>query len=161
MNAAQLKELIDRPAAMRANHLHTLDNLAQRYPYFQVLRMLLARGKYTLRKSDAKRNINLALLYATDRRRFRSFMEAAKRSIQPSYPGTHRSLSTSSFQPEFTPPTTAPSSLPPLQIPDTMSDSERDNLVNEINYQLDDLKRNMRHYEETIRDYEDRFKKKL
>ena len=90
MNRQQLLELIRRPAAMNAQRLQEVERLLRRYPYFQGARMLLARGKYHMRRADARRNITMASLYATDKQQFKQFMSQRKKPVSVRPPGNYK-----------------------------------------------------------------------
>ena len=73
------KELLSywvmKPEAIEANDLNTLKSLVDRYPYFQLGHVLLAKGSSDLGKEDVKALLNKAAIYALNRKGLQRLIE--------------------------------------------------------------------------------------
>lgn len=67
MNRNELVEFLRDPSSLSSENLEELEKIAAEAPYFQSVRMLLAKGSRMLNDPSAKKRIATAAIYATDR----------------------------------------------------------------------------------------------
>ncbi|MDX1905138.1 MAG: hypothetical protein SFU27_13370 [Thermonemataceae bacterium] len=91
MNTDTLLKLLQNPALLKDEHTEELEEIAQKYPYFQLAHVLLAKNLQQKGSSLASQKIRRASLYVTDRDLFKKF-------IQNAYQVTHISNMESSLE---------------------------------------------------------------
>ena len=152
MNRSQFLKLIRHPSSVNQQLLQQVDRLLNRYPYFQGAHVLIARTKYLMRSPGARKDINLASLYTTDRQLFKDFMSKKSTGVKANPPGNYSPTSKASSR------TSKRLSLrtAPLKRPDyvtpTLSSKAREELVNSVMQELESLKRNMDNFTHAERD---------
>ena len=67
MNRNELVEFLRDPSSLSSENLEELEKIAAEAPYFQSVRMLLAKGSKMLNDPSAKKRVGTAAIYATDR----------------------------------------------------------------------------------------------
>ena len=127
-----LLDLIRRPWAISASQLQKVEQLLQRYPYFQVARLLAARAKQNMRLPDARRTLALASLYTTNRGILRNFLEKKAQPKAEKLP--EKQVGAGTFEPTKVPAQLSPEAQVehlerPTYITDTMGDDERERLI--------------------------------
>ena len=158
MNRQQILALIRRPQSINAQQLRQLEQLLGRYPYFQGAHTLAARGKYNIGRPDARKNITLASLYATDKQRFKEFMSKKAKSVEAKPPGRYNPSKPQPVRKSIPPP---PQPKSPTYVAKTLPEAEREKLVGEIMSELGSLRHNMQQFEhradaqEPVRHYVD------
>lgn len=75
MQAQQLLKLLHHPLDITPREVTSLCDLVKRYPYFQVVYMLLAKAAYDADSSTSAQVVQTAAVYATDRRRLKMLLE--------------------------------------------------------------------------------------
>ena len=87
MTKQEISHLLKRPHAIAEEQLFSLQYLLQRYPYFQSIRMLIAKTKYRLRSPDARNFLSKTTLYATDLKKLKAFVRGVDVAVRP--PGNY------------------------------------------------------------------------
>ncbi len=67
MNKQKFVEFLRHPHTLDARSLQELESVLKEYPYFQNARTLVAKGSKQLKSKDARYQVNVAAIYATDR----------------------------------------------------------------------------------------------
>lgn len=75
MQPKYLLELLNHPHKVMPEDVASLQDLAQRYPYFQAVYALLAKAAYDQDQVAAKQSIELAALHAADRNQLKALLE--------------------------------------------------------------------------------------
>jgi len=75
MQAEQLLRLFRDPHKITLEDVQALQNLLQRYPYFQAAYALLAKAACDRDQPGADQAVQLAAVYATDRNHLKAFLE--------------------------------------------------------------------------------------
>ena len=144
MNRGQFFKLLRHPGSVNKQSLQAMERLLYRYPYFQGARVLVARSKHLMRQLDARKNIHLASLYTTDKQQFKNLMLQKTASVKSQ--SSNRSTRTSST---VTSGSAKKSTTPsgrlkkPSYVVPTLSEQEREQLVDSVMHELDNLKHNM------------------
>ena len=144
MNRQQILALIRSPETMNARKLQQVERLLGQYPYFQGAHVLAARGKYRMRRPDARRNMTLASLYVTDKDQLKKFMSRKVKTVSVRPPGKYSpTKSRSPRKPPSVPTTPKPSTYVEKTLPNT----ERERLVGEVMSEVQALRHNMQQFE--------------
>lgn len=80
MQADKFVEWIGHPDLLNHGSEEKLRQLAQKFPYSQPVRVLLAKNLQQLRRPDFETHVNQAAACATDRRKFQRFMSGRSKS---------------------------------------------------------------------------------
>ena len=145
MNRGQFFKLVRHPGSVNKQMLQTIERLLYRYPYFQGARILVARSKQLLRQLDARKSIQLASLYTTDKQQFKDFMLQTDSSKRTSSGRSMRRSSNASSAKQQAKAPTGRSKKPSYVVP-TLSEQERKQLVDSVMHELDNLKHNMSNF---------------
>lgn len=78
MTADKLNEYIHNPESMNGDSVHDLRALLERYPYFQMARMLYLKNLYLIHDEAFAHELKRAVLYVADRRCLFYFIEEAR-----------------------------------------------------------------------------------
>ena len=141
MQGSDLVRYIQQPSLVDTASLDRMDTLLRKYPYFQALHILVARGNYLLHLSGAKKKIYTAMLYATDRKLLKNFIHAVKKPTVPSYAGHYNPSSA---------PAPTQNISPSVSTPPTVDNR----LAEEVRERLEELQRNLHEYERQMQDYD-------
>jgi tetratricopeptide (TPR) repeat protein len=75
MQVEQLFRLLHNPRKITLEEIGALQDLLQRYPYFQAAYVLLAKAAYNHSQPNAGQVVQTAAVYATDRNHLKAFLE--------------------------------------------------------------------------------------
>jgi len=75
MNKTEFDNFIQRPAQLNNQSLAGLENLAEKFPYCQVLQLLLVKNLHILNHFRFASQLKLAAAYASDRKRLKQLIE--------------------------------------------------------------------------------------
>lgn len=84
MKTKYLLSLLRYPHKILPEHVSNLQDLAQRYPYFQTAYALLAKAAHDQGHATAKQAIQLAAIHATDRSHLKALLEGTSPFEVPS-----------------------------------------------------------------------------
>ena len=168
MTKQEINHFLKAPHTIAEEQLFDLQYLLQRYPYFQSLRILIAKVKHHLRSPDARNFLTQTTLYATDLKKLKTFIRGKSVAVQP--PGnynpssplntkTHTQPSTSDSAEEKTETLDSPVDY----VENTLSSDERAGLVAEVMQGVFSLKEKMTSYEanEVLREQRETEEKKV
>jgi tetratricopeptide (TPR) repeat protein len=83
MQVGQLFRLFHNPHKITLEEVDALQNLLQRYPYFQAVYALLAKAAYNQNPSSAGQAVQIAAVYATDRTYLKALLEGTPPFADP------------------------------------------------------------------------------